>query len=143
MSKNANLFAALIFIGTGIFLIIYYWPPGKAALLKDQAKVVQIVKHPATRYNVKIITSDGKLLSCRQNALRGWPPNIINTCPIKKFYPLIGKSVTVLHDGRFIYSLKSDKATILSYSAFRMTQILMSFVALIMIGIGLIWLRKT
>lgn len=142
MNKNTKKFAAFVFVAIGMFLLIYSWPPRYSSLTEDKGKVVRIVSYPATRYNIEIVTSKGMKLSCRENALRKWPPSAINRCPIEKFYPLIGQNVDILYDGRYIYEVKSQSNTILSYGAFRRFQVMMNVLVLIMIGIGVIIWRK-
>lgn len=137
-----NKFVALVFICIGIFLLLYNRPAPRSDLTESQAKVVQIVPHPGTRYNIEIVTTKGMMLSCRENALRQWPPDIINRCPIEKFYPLLGQNVTVVHDGRFIYEVKSNGNSILPYGVFRRVQMMMDIVAFLMIGIGAITWRR-
>jgi hypothetical protein len=143
MSRNFNKFAAFIFFGIGIFLVIYSWTPSRSSLTKEQGKIVRIVPHRATRYNIEIITQIGNKLSCKENALRQWPPDAINRCPIEKFSPLVGKNIAVLHDGRFIYEAEFKGNIILSYRAFRHFQVIMDIIALLMIGIGVVVWRRS
>ncbi|RRS30026.1 MAG: hypothetical protein P794_08705 [Epsilonproteobacteria bacterium (ex Lamellibrachia satsuma)] len=143
MSRNSNKVAAFIFLAIGIFLVIYSWAPSRSSLTEEQGKIVRIVPHRATRYNVEIITPTGNRLSCKENALRQWPPGTINRCPIEKFSPLVGKNITVLHDGRFIYEAKFKGNTILSHRVFRHFQVMMDIMALLMIGIGVVVWRRS
>ena len=139
---NAYRFAALIFIAIGGILILYSWPPSRAALQEDQAQIIRIVSRPATRYNVELQTTDGRVLTCVENALDRWPPRAINRCPIEQFKPLVGQSVKVLHDGAHIYEVESDHEKVLSYAVFRRFQIGMDLMALLMIGIGITAWRR-
>ncbi|RMD63311.1 hypothetical protein D6833_05795 [Candidatus Parcubacteria bacterium] len=142
MVGNGNKFAAVVFVGIGVFLVIYSWPPSRAALHEEQATVIRVVPHPASRYNVELVTPQGTRLSCYENALRDWPPDSLNRCPIEKFYPLVGKTVTVLHDGQYIYEVWSDNTWVLSYLTFRRVQLLMGLLALMMVAMGIATWRK-
>jgi hypothetical protein len=142
MNKNANLFASFICFVIAVGLVVYSWVPGLWALQEDQAKIIRIVPYPATRYNVEVLTSKGTRLSCVENALRKWPPSAINRCPIEKFYPLVGKTVRVLHDGRYIYEVKVRNETVLPFSVFHRFQLMMILTALLMSGMGIaLWHR--
>jgi len=142
MNRNATLFASLVFLVIGVALVMMGWPPGRASLLKDQAKIVRVVAYPGTRYNVEWVTSVGVTLSCVENGLRNWPPAAINRCPIEAFEPYVGRTVTVLHDGRYVYDVRCDGHVILSYSVFRRFQIMMTLVGFLMAGIGVVTWRR-
>ena len=142
MYKGSNKFAALIFIAIGVFLLIYSRVPGQGSLLEDHAQIIRIVSFPVTRYNVELSTSEGTILRCVENTLNQWPPEIINRCPIDKFKPYIGQTVKVLHDGEYLYEVKTDNQTILSYNAFQKFKLMMNLFALIMIAIGIITWRR-
>ena len=138
MGKNAYRFAALVFIAIGVFLLAYSWPPGRGSLQEDQARIIRIIPHQATRYNVELRTPEGVELSCVENALNGWPPSAINRCPIEKFKPLVGQTVMVLHDGKHIYEVKTKDEIVLSYDVFRGFQLMIVLVALVMVGIAVV-----
>ncbi len=141
MESGGNArFAALLFIGIGIFLLIYAHPPRWATLQEETARVVRIVPLRATRYNVEVVTASGTKLSCVENALRDWPPPSFNRCPISQLASLVGMQVKVWHDGEHFYQIESQGEMVLSYSAFLRFQILFGLVALLMMGLGvLVW----
>ena len=88
------------------------------------------------------MTSDGLVLSCIENSLNKWLPEIINRCPKDKFRALKGQTVKVQLDGKYIYEVTKQEKMILSYKTFRIFQIMMDLIALLMMLIGVIILRR-
>lgn len=142
MNESNTKLASLVFFAIAGVLLIYGWVPGRGSLQEDNAQIVRIVSHPGTRYNVEFVTTEGERLSCIENTLREWPPDSINRCPIEKFKPFIGKTVNVMHDDKYVYEVQTDNQVILSYSAFRRFQLMMSLTAFLMAGIALVARRR-
>lgn len=141
-NERNTKFASLVFFAIAIVLVVYGWVPARGSLQEDNAKIVRIVSHPGTRYNVEFVTTRGERLSCIENTLRKWPPDSINRCPVEKFKPFIGKTVHVLHDDKYVYDVHHQDQVILSYSVFRRFQIEMGLIGLLMAGIALLVRRR-
>lgn len=89
-----------------------------------------------------MITSNGKNLSCVEKALRSWPPDFINRCPVEKFGALVGQNVVVLDDGKYIYDVEYNGKKILSYRVFVRFRNVMILLSLLMFSMSLGVLMK-
>jgi hypothetical protein len=132
MSNAPRLFATLVFVVIAIFLVTYTWLSARNGLQRDEATVTSIIPQSNTWYEVVIITSNGTRITCR--ARHGWPLAGPNRCPLEKFERLLGRSVSVLHNGKRPYEITYGKETVIDYSAHRKAQI----IAIVLAGLMLV-----
>jgi len=141
MTVAPRLFASILFAAIAIFLVVYTWLPARNSLQREEAKVVNIIHQSNTWYEVEIITSNGSQITCKTR--RGWPLFGPNRCPLEKFEHFLGKSITVMHDGKRPYEVTSGDEMIIDYSAHRKVQIIAIVLAVLMLAMAVfVWRRK-
>lgn len=140
MNNTSRLFVAIVFAAIAIFLVVYTWLPARNNLQRDEAKVTNIIAQANTWFKVEITTSNGTRITCR--ARRGWPLAGPNRCPLEKFEHLLGRSISVMHDGQRPYEVMAGNEIVLDYVAFRKAQTIAIVLAGLMLTMAfLVWWR--
>lgn len=132
MTQQSSLpqhFAAAVLAAIAVFLALYTWLPSRDGLQLDAAVVSAITPQRNTWFEVALTTSSGKRITCR--ARRGWPLLGSSRCPLAAYETLLGQSVSVLHDGRRAYEVRTGSQIVVDYWAHRKQQT----IALVLAGL--------
>ncbi len=112
--------AAAVLAAIAVFLVIYTWLPSRDGLQREEAVVSAITPQRNTWFELVLTTNSGVRIACRTR--RGWPLLGPSRCPLEAIEPLVGQSVSVLHDGKRPYEIQAGSQIVLDFSAHRKLQ---------------------
>ena len=140
MTFAVRLVVSIVFSGMAAFLVVYTWVPARGSLQVDASRVTRIAAQPNTWYEVDITTESGQRLTCRGRY--GWPLLGPARCPIERFQPLLGQSVTVAHDGRRAHEVLAGTQTVVSLAAGRQARaVAVALAGLMLLMAAWVWRR--
>lgn len=140
MTAAPRAFGSVVCAAIALFLIASTWLPGRGGLQREQASITTIIAASNTWHEVELVTAGGTRIACRTR--RGWPLFGPERCPLEAFERLLGRTVTVLHDGKRPYEATFGSEVVIDYAAHRRAQAVALVVAAMMLALAaFVWTR--
>lgn len=134
-----GLVVAGVFCAIAVFLIVYTWVPAPQALTREQGAIQDVISQPNTWYEARIVTDSGVMLTCRA---RKNPLAWAQRCPIEELERRIGTRVSVGYTSQTLYVIESNGVQLLGFDNYRSAQVTAIGIALLLIVMAYIALRR-